>query len=82
MRWVILILACLLLMGHYYAYDFPAILKQHIMNDMNVDSFQYNLLYSLYSIPNMFLPFIGGIIIDYFDIHFSIILFYTLLLVG
>ena len=31
---------------------------------MNVNVFQYNLLYSLYSWPNVILSLIGGVLID------------------
>lgn len=66
-RWIVLILACLLLFGNYYAYDNPAALNVTLGNYLghDYDTWQYelNLLYSLYSFPNMFLPMVFSHII-------------------
>mmetsp|Transcript_11707 Transcript_11707/g.11650 ORF Transcript_11707/g.11650 Transcript_11707/m.11650 type:complete len:152 (+) Transcript_11707:252-707(+) len=43
---------------------------------------KYNLLYSVYSYPNIILPLIGGVLIDKIGINFSIVLFSTLLVAG
>ncbi|KAJ3382414.1 hypothetical protein HDU92_004774 [Lobulomyces angularis] len=79
LRWVILFFSCLLLFGNYYvlikvnltAYDNPAALNRPLQKylDHNYDDYQYelNLFYSVYSFPNMFLPFIGGQLVDRLD---------------
>ena len=71
-RWTVLLLACLLLFGNYYAYDNPASLNVPLQEYLGhtYDDWQYelNLLYSVYSFPNMFLPFLGGRLIDRYDI--------------
>ncbi|KAJ3224528.1 hypothetical protein HK099_008327 [Clydaea vesicula] len=53
------------------AYDNPAALNRPLQKylDHNYDDYQYelNLFYSVYSFPNMFLPFIGGQLVDRLD---------------
>ena len=40
------------------------------------------MLYSIYSLPNIILPFFGGIFIDRIGVRISIILFSSILLLG
>ncbi|KAI8622556.1 major facilitator superfamily domain-containing protein [Chytriomyces sp. MP71] len=69
-RWWILALACMLMFGNYYAYDMPAALNKPMQQYLNEpdEAYQYqlNLLYSLYSLPNIVLPFLGGWLVDRF----------------
>jgi len=45
--------------------------------------FECNLLYSLYSLPNFILPFIGGIIVDkYIGKRFGILMFTIIIGIG
>ncbi|KAJ3089839.1 hypothetical protein HK102_005377, partial [Quaeritorhiza haematococci] len=71
LRWLILFLSCLLLFGNYYAYDNPAALNKPLQEWLghDYDQYQYelNLMYSVYSLPNMFLPFFGGQLVDRMD---------------
>ncbi|TPX57857.1 hypothetical protein PhCBS80983_g03535 [Powellomyces hirtus] len=80
LRWAILILTCLLLFGNYYAYDNPAALNRPLMEYLghDYDTWQYelNLLYAVYSFPNMFLPFIGGQLVDRMDVK-KVLLFFS-----
>jgi hypothetical protein len=43
---------------------------------------KYNLLYSVYSYPNIILPLFGGLLIDKLGIGISIIVFSSLLTLG
>lgn len=56
LRWPVLVLACLMLIGSYYCYDIPSSLKTQI-DDYMGDPSQYEtyfaLLYTLYSVPNV-----------------------------
>ncbi|TPX75630.1 hypothetical protein CcCBS67573_g03114 [Chytriomyces confervae] len=69
-RWWILALACMVMFGNYYAYDLPAALNKPLQMYLEEpdDAYQYqlNLLYSLYSLPNIVLPFFGGWMVDRF----------------
>ncbi|KAJ3239549.1 hypothetical protein HDU81_005776 [Chytriomyces hyalinus] len=67
---LILALSCLLLFGNYYAYDNPAALNRQLMAHLQLDydmwQYELNLLYVVYSFPNMFLPYFGGRLVDKF----------------
>lgn len=82
MRWFALALACAMQMGNYYCYDFPAVLEKQIEDQFNVKSFQYNLLYTVYSLPNIVLPLFGGILIDFIGIRKGVVLFSIPLIIG
>lgn len=47
-----------------------------------MDSFHYSLLYTVYSIPNMILPILGGILLDSIGIRAGLILFCAILTLG
>ena len=66
-RWFVLVLACLMLIGSYFCNDQPAAVKTQIESFMGfTDDYEtyFNLLYSLYAIPNIVLPFFGGYFVD------------------
>ncbi|KAG0340199.1 hypothetical protein BG000_000451 [Podila horticola] len=67
-RWAILASGCLVLFGNYYAYDNPAALNQPLQQHLRLDDDEYayvlNLLYTVYSIPNIVLPWISGYVAD------------------
>lgn len=76
-KWYILCLASVVTLGGYYSFDFPSVLHNQLFrhftsSDGTMDDtairdnfeFNFNLLFSLYSLPNMILPLIGGVFID------------------
>ncbi len=66
-RWLILVLGCAMMVGLYYATDIPAALYTQIKDHMdNPDDYAINfsLLYTLYSSPNLIIPFFGGFLVD------------------
>lgn len=85
-HYIILSLACILMGGNYYSYDIPAAintqLRDHLNSPYQLFQFQINLLYSIYAFPNIFMPIIGGILIDKFGVKPLIISFSLLVLVG
>ncbi|KAJ3018833.1 hypothetical protein HKX48_002591 [Thoreauomyces humboldtii] len=86
LRWFVLALTCLLLFGNYYAYDNPAALNKPLQEYLGheYDTWQYelNLLYSVYSFPNMFLPFIGGQLVDRLDVKKVLVVFSIIVCAG
>ena len=73
--------------------DIPAALHQQLKDYMATSnntsndttynySVNFNLLYSVYSIPNIFLPFFGGAIVDKLGPHNAAFIFATLTLIG
>eukprot|EP01084_Bolivina_argentea_P190389 327198_1 len=63
-RWVVLFLSCWSLFGNYYCYDNPTALATQMQSEYDLSDTQYNLLYSVYSIPNIILPLLGGALGD------------------
>lgn len=82
-RYVVLIFMCFLSFGSYFCYDNPAALEHQIKHDMNVDSTEYMLCYSLYSWPNVILCFFGGFLLDkVFGVRWGTIIFSIIVTVG
>ncbi|EDV21302.1 uncharacterized protein TRIADDRAFT_30594 [Trichoplax adhaerens] len=82
-RYLVLILMCFLSFGSYFVYDNPAALEKQIETDMRVNAANYELLYSLYSWPNVVLCFFGGYLLDTFlGLRFGTIVFALFVLVG
>jgi len=67
-RWCILLLTCGGLFGQFYAYDNPSALNEQLREVMGVEEYQYyfNLIYSVYSFPNLVLPLVMGVLMDWF----------------
>ena len=68
-RWLILVLSCFIMFGNFYAYDNPSALNRQLkawMADKSDAEFEYhlNLLYTIYSAPNIVLPFVVGRALD------------------
>ncbi|CAD8200988.1 unnamed protein product [Paramecium octaurelia] len=80
--WLALGLACFLLFGDAYAFDNPMALQSTIQSEMNLNNVQFNMLYSIYSAPNIILPFFGGILIDKIGVRISILIFSSILILG
>ena len=56
LRWLILVLACVMLIGSYYCYDIPAAIKTQLddyMGDPSDYELKFGLLYTLYAAPNV-----------------------------
>ena len=85
-HWVILFLACFLMFGNYYAYDTPGsintALRDWLGSSPSVFPWQLNFLYSVYSLPNIFLPLIGGILVDRLGSASMLAVFSTFICVG
>ena len=84
-RWLILLLCCLMMIGNYYCYDIPAALKTQLKNFTNHPSdfeTNFSLLYTLYSVPNIVLPFFGGFFVDKLGANLCLIIFASLIAGG
>jgi len=84
-RWLVLLLLSLLMTGNYYCYDNPAALYSQLAQ-LFASTPHFDLwfdgLYSVYSLPNIVLPLIGGMIVDRAGVVFSLNLFTLLILCG
>lgn len=82
MRWLALALACLNCLGSYFCLDNPQALQTIIIEHFKISSFQFNLLYSVYGLPNIILPLLGGLIIDRLGVRVGVTLFPFILILG
>jgi MFS family permease len=73
-----------MMIGNYYCYDNPAALINQLQTLMGNTSFSrnYNLLYTVYSIPNMALPFFGGYFVDKLGAPVCLVVFGSFILAG
>jgi MFS family permease len=70
--------------GNYYIYDNPSALKPYLQNAFKggLTEAKFSLLYSVYSFPNVILPFVGGYLVDRYGAYNSTILFAVFVLLG
>ena len=81
--YMLVALLCLIKASVEYNRDMPAALERVIINVMRVTITQYELLYSLYSWPNVVLPVIGGILLDrVLGLRLGLIIFVSLSCLG
>lgn len=90
-RWYILFLACMVTFGGYYSFDFPSALHgpmfRHFADqstNLTQKQFElaFSLFFSLYSLPNMILPWLGGMVADQYGNNRVMIAFGLLVLLG
>lgn len=84
-RYIFLIFALLLRFGRNYSYDNPQALEDSLTDPRGsfaLSNVNFNLLYGVYSFPNIILPFIGGLIVDKIGPRIGVLIFAFLLIVG
>jgi len=81
-RWIVLIFISIAMFGNYYIYDSISPLADILTKQLEFSDSNIGLLNAIYSIPNIFMVLIGGIIIDRFGTKKSMFLFALLCLVG
>lgn len=65
-RWWILAFVSLLMFGNYYVYDSIAPLAEQLERELGFSDTEIGALNAIYSLPNIFLVLIGGVIVDKF----------------
>jgi len=81
-RWLVLFLSCFSMFGNYYCFDTVTALAKPLKDLTDMSGFQYNMLYSIYSLPNTVLPLAGGVFVDKIGVNTCILIFVTLLVCG
>lgn len=84
-RWAILLLTCIMMIGNYYCYDIPAALNSQMDEYMGKPAdFEtlFSLLYTVYSVPNVILPFFGGFFVDRLGVRTCLLIFAICITVG
>ena len=75
-RMLILFLSIMINFGSYYCYDLPNALSDLITDKLTHETenlILYNQLYSIISLPNVFLPFIGSFLMKRYGIHITMV---------
>ena len=81
-RWLVLIVISLAMFGNYYIYDSISPLADVLVSQLGFSDSNIGLLQAIYSIPNIIMVLIGGIIIDRIGTKKSILIFAVLCLIG
>jgi MFS family permease len=81
-RWAVLVLISLAMFGNYYVYDSISPLADVLKAQLGFSDSQIGLLNAIYSIPNVFMVLIGGIIIDRVGTRRATVLFGVLCFAG
>ncbi len=81
-RWLILVFVSLAMFGNYYIYDSISPLADVLARQLHFTDSDIGLLVGIYSVPNIFMVLIGGIIIDRIGTRVSTFIFTALCLVG
>lgn len=81
-RWMILLVVSLAMFGNYYIYDSISPLADLLSKQLKFTDANIGLLQGIYSVPNVFMVLIGGVIIDKIGTRISTFIFTTLCLIG
>lgn len=81
-RWGVLLLISLAMFGNYYIYDSISPLADLLKNQLNFTDANIGLLNAIYSIPNVLMVLVGGIIIDKIGTRKSVFIFTVLIMLG
>jgi MFS family permease len=81
-RWLVLVLISLAMFGNYYIYDSISPLADVLKEQLKFSDANIGLLNAIYSIPNIFMVLLGGIVIDRFGTRRSTFVFALLCLLG
>ena len=81
-RWIVLIFVSLAMFGNYYVYDCISPLADLLAKQLGFSDSNIGLLQAIYSIPNVFMVLIGGVIVDRIGTRKAIFIFGVLCLLG
>lgn len=81
-RWGVLLVISLAMMGNYYIYDSISPLADMLKSQLGYSDTAIGMLNAIYSIPNIFMVLIGGIIIDRIGTKKAALIFTFLVMLG
>ena len=64
-KYIMLILSCILIAANYFAFSTTMLLQKAIIVHFNLSQEEYVILYAMYSIPNIILVLLFGLLVDY-----------------
>ncbi|MBA4311531.1 MAG: MFS transporter [Chlorobiaceae bacterium] len=81
-RWMVLLFISLAMFGNYYIYDSISPLADLLKSQLCFTDSEIGLLNGIYSLPNIIMVLIGGIIIDRIGTRKSVFIFTMLIMLG
>jgi len=86
-KWTILLLGCAVGFGAYYSFETPSVLHNAMFRHYDIPDkvtfeLYFSLIYSLYALPNMFIPLVGGMMADRFGNKTILLIFSAFILIG
>ena len=81
-RWAVLFFISLAMFGNYYVYDSIAPLADVLKTQLGFNDTHIGTLNAIYSVPNILMVLIGGIIIDRIGTRRSTVLFAMICMIG
>jgi MFS family permease len=81
-RWAVLLFVSIAMFGNYYVYDSIAPVADVLKSQLGFSDANIGMLNAIYSVPNILMVLIGGIIIDRIGTRKSTLLFACICLVG
>lgn len=81
-RWMVLMFISLAMLGNYYVYDCIAPIADLLVKQLHFSDANVGLLQAIYSMPNVFMVLIGGVIVDRIGTRKAIFIFGTVCLIG
>jgi MFS family permease len=81
-RWSVLVFVSVAMFGNYYVYDSIAPLADVLKDQLGFSDVNIGTLNAIYSVPNILMVLIGGIIIDRIGTRRSTVLFALICMIG
>jgi nitrate/nitrite transporter NarK len=77
-----MVLLSLILTANYYFYDAISPLKEELMQMLDITNSQYGFAMGIYSLPNIILCIVGGILLDKLGIRLSGVVYIAFMVIG
>lgn len=81
-RWAILFFTCFFIVSRYYNFDVPQGIQKALQAELELTPIQYNLLYTVYAVPNIVWPLFAGATIDKIGCRLSVLIFGSFVVFG
>ena len=81
-RWIVLVVISLAMFGNYYIYDCVSPLADLLVKQLKFTDADIGLLQGIYSLPNIIMVLIGGLIIDRIGTKKANLIFAVLCMLG
>lgn len=82
LRWTVLVVISLSMFGNYYVYDCISPMADVLVSQLGFTDANIGWLQAIYSLPNVFMVLVGGVIIDRIGVKKAMTLFGALCLLG